>query len=613
MTRDSRRGATGTSFIAATLSVTVIAFCVAVTLAAGVLGVPHEDSAILYSYAHNLATTGSISYFTGGPRAEGATDFGWMILIALGETLGLPNHLAAAVLNVAALLLVSLRIASLRDARNSLSLTLQATSIYVVILFATGASISGLWGFSTIASASLLACIFLSLATCRLDLLFLFCSTLFVLLRPDGMLYYLALVLGFFVLRLAISRLAFGSLLAGWQTLVPTVKASGHRFYLYQVLPIAVFGVYWLWRMSYFASPFPLPFYVKQRMSQDPVGLVLEALFDLVDNEFNNIAVLVGLLCALAISYSEGPLSPARSNLANLDPRDVDGLRADSRTRFILGHAVLAGAVFMSVQGLYLSMYRLMQNIDDRFHVPGIAIAGALAVLTYVLLAERPARSARWNRSATVAIYLLIFVVSLVGVRGLGPTLGAYGRIFKEPHSNNMIPLAKELARIHQSVGVERMLVTEAGRLSYYSGIPTVDAWGLNTREFAKSPLQDPGLVEAYKPDLISMHANLSSLRFGWISPASLAIGRDCNKALIVFGEEYCGWHEMSQALYSGARMQGYESYVVPFEKSSDDRYDLFLVRPQAKAHDQIVRALLEAGGVRISEEADLRQYKHGR
>jgi hypothetical protein len=59
--------------------------------------------------------------------------------------------------------------------------------------------------------------------------------------------------------------------------------------------------------------------------------------------------------------------------------------------------------------------------------------------------------------------------------------------------------------------------------------------------------------------------------------------------------------------------MQGYESYVVPFEKSSDDRYDLFLVRPQAKAHDQIVRALLGAGGVRISEEADLRQYKHGR
>lgn len=43
---------------------------------------PAEDAAILYSYSQNLADTGVISYNTNGEKAEGATDFLWMILIS---------------------------------------------------------------------------------------------------------------------------------------------------------------------------------------------------------------------------------------------------------------------------------------------------------------------------------------------------------------------------------------------------------------------------------------------------------------------------------------------------------------------------------------------------
>ena len=36
------------------------------------------------------------------------------------------------------------------------------------------------------------------------------------------------------------------------------------------------------------------------------------------------------------------------------------------------------------------------------------------------------------------------------------------------------------------------MFVTEAGRLTYYSRIPSIDTWGLNTPKYAINRLQDP-------------------------------------------------------------------------------------------------------------------------
>ena len=52
------------------------------TILSGIFSIPYEDAAITYQYSKNLAETGVISYIPGGERAEGVSDFSWMIIIA---------------------------------------------------------------------------------------------------------------------------------------------------------------------------------------------------------------------------------------------------------------------------------------------------------------------------------------------------------------------------------------------------------------------------------------------------------------------------------------------------------------------------------------------------
>ena len=61
---------------------------------------PAEDAVILHQYSRNLAETGTISYIPGGVHAEGATDFLWMLYIALGFKLHLSPTVSTALANI---------------------------------------------------------------------------------------------------------------------------------------------------------------------------------------------------------------------------------------------------------------------------------------------------------------------------------------------------------------------------------------------------------------------------------------------------------------------------------------------------------------------------------
>lgn len=61
---------------------------------------PAEDAVILHQYSRNLAETGTISYIPGGVHAEGATDFLWMLYIALGFKLHLSPTVSTAIANI---------------------------------------------------------------------------------------------------------------------------------------------------------------------------------------------------------------------------------------------------------------------------------------------------------------------------------------------------------------------------------------------------------------------------------------------------------------------------------------------------------------------------------
>ena len=67
------------------------------------LYLPAEDAAILFNYAENLSNTGIISYYPGGEKIEGATDFLWMIALSFFYTLGLNTFFVAVFLNLVSL------------------------------------------------------------------------------------------------------------------------------------------------------------------------------------------------------------------------------------------------------------------------------------------------------------------------------------------------------------------------------------------------------------------------------------------------------------------------------------------------------------------------------
>src|SRR5262252_7965859 len=65
-------------------------------------GFPNEDALILFKYANNVANGHGVVYFAGGPHAEGATDFLWMLALAGARRVGVDVGVAAAILNALA-------------------------------------------------------------------------------------------------------------------------------------------------------------------------------------------------------------------------------------------------------------------------------------------------------------------------------------------------------------------------------------------------------------------------------------------------------------------------------------------------------------------------------
>ena len=171
-----------------------------ITILASIYGVPNEDAAITFNYSRNLANTGIISYYPFGERAEGATAFGWMIVIAILQKFGIDNYLATGFLNIFFMIFFGYRLYSINKSlkeKLDLQSILLGFSVFVGILFLTGISISGLGGFETIAQFSLLGIIFLSFLFYKFDILFIISSLFYILLRPDSIVYYSGIFIPF--------------------------------------------------------------------------------------------------------------------------------------------------------------------------------------------------------------------------------------------------------------------------------------------------------------------------------------------------------------------------------------------------------------------------------
>lgn len=197
---------------------------------------PAEDAMILFAYSRNLAVHGAITFFAGGPHAEGATDFAWMVLIAGAIRIGFDPYWFSAVVNVASLLglaVVLLRIARVRISTLRVLAIAGLAALFPQILAAAA-------GFAVLPDALLLATVTLMVIERRVAWASL-ASLVFCLFRPDGVVFVLPL-------------LAFAGVSAKDR------RAVGGRVTAFFLVPGTA---YFAWRVHYFGELFPLPFLVK--------------------------------------------------------------------------------------------------------------------------------------------------------------------------------------------------------------------------------------------------------------------------------------------------------------------------------------------------------------
>jgi len=200
------------------------------------LRIPAEDPAILFQFSRNLAHTGAITYIPHGPHAEGATDFAWMVLIALGIKLHLDPLWTVGLINLVSLFVLPFLLARIANQRLTPLVALAIMGTYGLMPQAAASVV----GFSVLPYACLLVLVVLCFV--RQYEVGLGLSCLFLcLFRPDGVVFALSILIAALIIHERRRRM---------------VIAAAACFALPGL-------AYFLWRWHYFHSLLPLPFLVK--------------------------------------------------------------------------------------------------------------------------------------------------------------------------------------------------------------------------------------------------------------------------------------------------------------------------------------------------------------
>ena len=579
-----------------------------VTILAPIYGVPNEDAAITFNYSRNLANTGIISYAPFGERAEGATAFGWMLLIAILQKFGIDNYLSTGFLNIFFMLFFGYRLfsigKSLKYELDSQSIIL-GFSVFVGILFTTGISISALGGFETIAQISLLGIIFASFLFYKFDWLFISSSLFYILLRPDSIAYYLAIFVPFTLSNFLIAVYEKNNI--NKINLKKIFNLNSLKLFFKNkitFLPLLFFPIYWLFRALYFGYFFPLPFYVKKLYGANIGSYFYRLLRELIIVSNNNLSLIIVISIAILLS-SNIFLNNEKNVIIKKDTIN------NTEIKNLWSKGIICWFFFYISQSLYLARFHLQQNIWDRFHSPLLAISAALASC-FIMVHFGKLSNHISRRKLTLSLVAILFLISLNLSSNQGST--GFKRIalgYKDFFLNskdNIYYLSRDLGELNKKLKIDKIFTTEAGRISYYSGIPTVDTWGLNTNKYAISPLQNPQDIIDQQPDLIAMHTNLRTVSEAYdnnIDPQELNVGRICVDKRNP--EHLCGGLEMTQAIFFGALTANYKYYLIPY--LNENKYQLWFINPKSKNSEELESLLISRKAIRIYDTNELNNY----
>ena len=221
---------------------------------------PAEDAVMLFDYSRNLADRGVITYGSGtAVPIEGATDFLYMLLVAILSKCGVSEFEAALSLNFLGIILIC----------HVMLKSTQKIWVPLVAVIGTPYLYASLLGFSAMSFASVyMLAVYLLLNQDRRTYL---AAIGMCLVRPDGVVW------------------CIGIIAARLSSIEKSQRASDLKYLLgYFVAP----GIlYFIWRLWYFKEWLPLPFLVKSS-GERSLAQILDALLPIL------IPTISVLLCA---------------------------------------------------------------------------------------------------------------------------------------------------------------------------------------------------------------------------------------------------------------------------------------------------------------------------
>ncbi len=418
-------------------------------------GPPIEDAAMLMRYADHVAEGEGIVWNIGEAPVDGATDFLFMMVVALLHSLGLSLEFAVRLLTITShFATVCLVYAGMRRVQRAGIIPAFLSAAY----FAVGPGIylaatyfgTPFFAFAVALAWLLAQRIILSGRRAIIDYIIfsLVCLTV-GLIRPEGVLISVFMVVGI------------------------GVAVPFRDFFRLSTVFGAVFlvlgGSYFLWRWYYFGYPLPNPFYKK-----GGGRLYMGSLEESVQNSF---LLLYPFIPAFLLS--------------------LRGVRV-----FRLGIAFLV-PIIGSV-GMWVLLSSEM-NFGARFQYPVLSIC----VLSWYPLVKSIREDLRLpsleSLSATMRASVVVLSVVLLGFvfhRHI-----SHSRTLTYPQ-NGLYTIGKMLGE-YSDRGYT-LATTEAGLLPLYSKWRSIDTWGLNDQWIAHNGIITEEYLDQQRPDIIMWHGYFS-------------------------------------------------------------------------------------------------------
>ena len=421
--------------------------------------VPAEDAAILFRYAENVANGDGIVYNPGEAPVDGATDLGFMLLLAALHAMGIPIQLAAALTNAAALGWMA---AVVFWSWRRLALLRPWWSLLPVGMLLVGPVwVYGSQGFGTITFAA--SCSTVALASELVArrsafraLVVLGCLVVLAgLIRPEGF------ILGLLLVAAQAWRVRSARLFVTPASVVLTSA-------------VIFMGLRW----SYFGYPLPNPFYKKSGGELHPVGLRSTA------------AVLIRAGLPLSLLLIVG--------------MTIKGTRR---------RALSLAFVLLGWAGAWLLISDEM-NTAGRFQYSLVPVLLILCAPLYreATQSASPIVAAKQlvglNIAMGIGIVIAAFSYLLPTIRSLAPQVVSPANA----RSSSIHAQVSDALKRHAMDGKRILATTEAGYVAWNSGWLVRDLWGLNDKEIAHGGYLDEARLHQIQPDVIFANVPTNNL-----------------------------------------------------------------------------------------------------